>query len=480
MEHIIRLVKVDLERNGFDYYPKSVRKLGDAAELFVVGRAGRKFIGIVQKGSEIALPSAEVDVQPDGEHISIHALTWKNYQALKKLIPIAPSPCDKKASLGTGDRLGLVSAAHLEADLDYPVFPVIAQQSPRELVRTKRTFQGVLTDAVMGVLEFGYTGKFGADADHIKDEEYLQQAAEAGYTMYTLDVSDCLQDPGLLSNVETAGLAPKLSQTARDIIDKLGGMEVVGTPCRISEEGLLKSAFVYEKSMEKVCRFNTIIKEYRSDFDIQVSIDEGSRDTTPEDHLFVAEYLHRSGIDFKSLAPKFPGEFQKGVDFMGDTARFEESLSIHSLLARKIGGYKLSLHSGSDKFSIYPAFTEATRGHFHVKTSGTSWLQSVKLIAAVNVPLFNELYRISLENLMESKTAYHVYITPDIFPATPPQGEEPAFFDTRDVRQLFHISYGVLLDNKGPEILNELHNNERKHYDLVAGHIRRHLKLLFD
>ena len=183
---------------------------------------------------------------------------------------------------------------------------------------------------------------------------------------------------------------------------------------------------------------------------MEVSIDEGSRDTTVEDHLFVAEYLHRSGVDFGSLAPKFPGEFQKAVDYAGDMAALDKSVRTHAELARSLGGYRLSLHSGSDKFSVYKLFGEATQGNFHIKTSGTSWLQAVKLVAHSEPALFRELYALALAALPENKKAYHVYITPQHFPAEPP-AEVMEFFAIPDVQQLLHISYGTLLDARRDE-----------------------------
>ncbi|HUV04064.1 MAG TPA: tagaturonate epimerase family protein [Armatimonadota bacterium] len=459
-----------LEKHGFSLYPESIRSIGDATQLFVAARDGQKAIGLMQAGKTLELSATILDAKlPSGESVSLHALTWENYQELKAVAPISPSPCDRQASFGTGDRLGLVSAAHLDVLRRYPVFPVPAQQSPRELIKTNRDFQDVLLKAVMGVLESGYTGKFGADADHIKDDEYLMMGARAGYSMYTLDVSDWLQDP-------TATSADQLSALSRSIVAECAQMKVADMP--ISEQELLKSALIYEKAMEQIKRSHDLVKGVIRDFDLEVSIDEGSRDTSVEDHLFVAEYLHRSGIDFSSLAPKFPGQFQKGVDYEGNVDALAKSLRAHAAICRQMGGYRLSLHSGSDKFSIYRLFGEATEGNFHIKTSGTSWLQAVKVIASANAPLFRELYGLCLEYLDESKKAYHVSIAREHFPANLPN-DLLGFFTQPNVRQLFHISYGVLLDNKRPQICETLNAHEAEHYAFVAEHMEAHLKLLF-
>ena len=458
-----------LAKHGFSLYPKSLRTLDNGSQIFVANNKGQKAVGLIQAASsQQPAVSLTSPIVIDG-NISLHPLTWDNYLKLKAVLPISPSPCDKRASFGTGDRLGLVSAAHLDVLQKYPVFPVIAQQSPRELIKTNRDFQDVLLKAVMGVLESGYVGKFGADADHIKDEEYLIMGAQAGYSMYTLDVSDWLRDP---TRLRRAGL----SQLSQSIITDFANMRLPGYT--ISEQELLTSALIYEQPMQQVEHFNNQIMNIVTRFDLEVSIDEGSRDTTVEDHLFAAEYLHRAGIRFTSLAPKFPGQFQKGVDYEGDVVALEKSLRAHGALCKQIGGYRLSLHSGSDKFSVYPLYNEVTDGGWHIKTSGTSWLEAVRVVSQTNLPLFRELYALCLANLDESKKAYHVRISTQDFPAQLPD-DVATFIAIPDVRQLFHISYSALLDAKRSEIYETLYTHEPEHYASVSGHIEKHLKLLF-
>ena len=468
-----------LKGKGFYLYPKSIRKTEGGATIFVAKRGCEKFICVIEGSNPIGLSP---EAAPAVENIGFYKLSWENYLKLREVLPIAPSPCNKKASFGTGDRLGLVTAAHLDVLSRYPVLPVVAQQSPRELMKEHRTFKSVLLDAVMGLLESGYTGAFGADADHIKDEEHLREGAAAGYSMYTLDVSDWLNNVGDKPESQKREMAKGLSQESQSVIAENQGRKIQlpgGGEYTVSELELLTSALIYEKSMQKVCEMDGVIREYLQNFDLEVSIDEGSRETTPEDHLFVAEYLHKRGIDFKSLAPKFPGEFQKGVDFVGDLDAFTKSLKIQVALSREIGGYRLSLHSGSDKFSVYPIFGDVTGGNFHIKTSGTSWLQAVKLVAAANAELLQRLYALCLQNLDESKKAYHVSITSENFPPALPDGDLLAFCDRLDVRQLFHISYGVLLDEEKDQIFNTLCSHEEEHYALVSEHIEKHLNLIY-
>ena len=82
--------------------------------------------------------------------------------------------------------------------------------------------------------------------------------------------------------------------------------------------------------------------------------------------------MRRLGVDWVSFAPRFVGEFEKGIDYLGDRVEFAADVEVHAAIARRFGDYKLSVHSGSDKFSIYDDVALATRGRVHLKTSGTS------------------------------------------------------------------------------------------------------------
>ena len=116
--------------------------------------------------------------------------------------------------------------------------------------------------------------------------------------------------------------------------------------------------------------------------------------TTHAQHIYIARELQRLGVRWVSLAPRYIGRFEKGVDYIGDVSEFDADLADHAAIARTIspdGRYKLSLHSGSDKFTIYPAFVRQTRGLTHLKTAGTSYLEALRTIAALDAGLFREV-----------------------------------------------------------------------------------------
>jgi hypothetical protein len=465
-------VTMSLRKTGYKPYPNSFRSVG-SSQVFVAKKDGREWVGVKQGEPKIEMEGAN----PVSDGIALYELTWDNYQVLARHLPLRPSTTDRTGTFGTGDRLGMATAAHLSALMGYDAFPVVAQQSPRELERTGRTFKSVLLDAVMGVLESGYQGEFGADADHVKDEPRLLEGLEAGYSMYTLDVGDDLRD---LTGVKRTVEAELLTAASRKVIKSGTGrkLKAPGVDWTMSGPELTKSALVYEKAMLTVVdRYKTAVS-HRADIDLEVSIDEGGRETTFEDHYYVAEFLHVHAVDFRSLAPKFPGEFQKAVDFRGSLDALSASFHGHATLAREIQGYRLSLHSGSDKFSVYSLLAKAGMGCFHIKTSGTSWLQAVKVVAEKDASLFADMYSLCCRKLTESKKAYHVDITPEHFPAEP-LGDIAAFYARPEVQQLFHISYGALLGEYRDRMLAVLRDSEEEHYANVAGHIDRHLKLLF-
>ncbi len=165
-------------------------KLG--MRIYPVKGEEERYLGVWSKDKKLyfADPLFLEPEEEKGKFFFLYPFHFKNYLSLSDYFPdLKPQPAGVKTSLGCGDRLGLVSRAHLEAVKNYPAFPVIAQQSPRELQKMGRTFQDVLLGAVWGVIESENPVPFGADADHLKDEEYLRAGIESGFTMYTLDGS---------------------------------------------------------------------------------------------------------------------------------------------------------------------------------------------------------------------------------------------------------------------------------------------------
>src|SRR5699024_7212699 len=138
--------------------------------------------------------------------------------------------------------------------------------------------------------------------------------------------------------------------------------------------------------------YQTYIKPLGKKFNFEISIDETETVTSPQAHFFVANELKSNKVNVFSMAPRFCGEFQKGIDYVGDLHQFENELMEHANIA-SFFGYKLSIHSGSDKFSVFPIIARHTEGVLHVKTAGTNWLEAIRVIAQQNPDLYRRLHR---------------------------------------------------------------------------------------
>ncbi|HWQ58000.1 MAG TPA: tagaturonate epimerase family protein [Clostridia bacterium] len=437
----------------------------------------------------LSLPGAPFEgeqVSAVGEHVLLVPLTHGNAEALRARFPFAaPSPVlTKERTLGVGDRLGIAGPGHIRAFERYDAYPVLAQQSIRELTLTGRTFEDVLDCASFAVFREGFRRGFGADGDHLKKPEEVEYAIRCGYTMITLDCSEHIRnDISSMTDAEVEALP----DTYAELYRKYDGMEadVEGTTLRFGGIQLRRTLHIYGAALDfAVSIYERFIKGAKVDFEI--SIDETETPTSPLQHFFVASELVARGVSAATVAPRFCGEFQKGIDYIGDLARFEAEFAVHAAIARRFG-YKISVHSGSDKFSVFPAVGRETRGRFHVKTAGTNWLEAMRLTARVSPSLYREIHAFALAHFVEAKRYYHV--TTDLSKIPPlaslSDGELPALFDLNEARQLIHITYGLILsagEDAGSLFKTRLYELWRAHADeyaaLLSAHIGKHLELL--
>ncbi len=149
------------------------------------------------------------------------------------------------------------------------------------------------------------------------------------------------------------------------------------------EHTLLKAAVKYGRAIAFVAGMYRHLQKAagKQPFELEVSVDETEQPTSHAEHVYIASELTRLGVQWVSLAPRYVGRFEKGVDYIGDLPAFEADFAGHAAIARHFGPYKLSLHSGSDKFSIYPIAARLSRGLVHLKTAGTSYLEALRTIA---------------------------------------------------------------------------------------------------
>ncbi|MEK6234774.1 MAG: tagaturonate epimerase family protein, partial [Planctomycetales bacterium] len=306
-------------------------------------------------------------------------------------------------SFGFGDRIGSAAPGHVAAmkEAGAGIEPIYPQQSIREMTRTCRTPAEVMRDALRGMRAAGWDGRTGADADHLKTIKDVDSTAAAGFTFFTIDPSDFVDDSA--DDYDEAALREKFDAIAgeADWINDYQGKTVSlpGVEIEFTEEVLLRAAVKYGRAVNHAVALAKGIADAAAlnggDYEIELSVDETERPTSLAEHFVIADRCLGQEVKLVSLAPRFIGDFEKGVDYKGDLEALERSLEQHAAVANSLGPYKLSLHSGSDKLSMYPALARATQGRFHVKTAGTSYLEALRAPAECDASLFREIINFS-------------------------------------------------------------------------------------
>jgi len=467
------LQKQGLQYLGFDIYENSINHIGIDGTVFMA-RENEKTI-IIATNKSFGFHGYD---KKDG--VIRADLNHENACILRKLFPwTAPvRGLKNKKSFGLGDRLGFATPGHIDLFKKNDVFPFFAQQSMRELNLTKRTYEDVLDAVSFAVFREGYKIGFGADGDHLKTAEDIEYVLKLGFTMITLDCSD---------HIKNNKKDILLSQNYKDkYINQI--FKIEDYTLTFSEEEIKECISIYDDALIFI---NDIYKRFfindLYNADLELSIDETVSVTTPLHHFFVAKELSDLKISFATIAPRFCGEFQKGIDYIGDIEQFKKEIKIHAAIARFFG-YKLSVHSGSDKFSIFPFIGNETKGNFHIKTAGTNWLEAVKIAAEEAPSLYREIHLFALKVFDEAKKYYHVTADLSKIPniSDMNDNELPLLFNNNDVRQLIHITYGKILCNINADgsfvfkdkLFKILAKNEEKYRNALVKHIGKHLELL--
>ena len=463
---------------GFNAYEKSINS-ADSAVVFMAKDSDKDFLVIKSEDRELEFEGERID------DCFIRAeLTHHNANVLRRLFPFT-SPVRglrNQKSFGLGDRLGIATPGHIDLFKNNDVFPIFAQQSIRELNLTNRTYEDVLDAATFAVFREGYKKGFGADGDHLKTEKDIEYALSLGFTMITLDCSEHIK------NGVTPDNAPPLAEHyAEKYLNKKFDIED-GISLVFSEKELRQCAAIYSDAISFAAQmYKTFFASGKYDADFEISIDETVSVTTPLQHFFVAKELLDAGVSFATIAPRFCGEFQKGIDYIGDIVQFEKEIKVHAGIARHFG-YKLSIHSGSDKFSVFPIIGRETRGNFHVKTAGTNWLEAMSVTAINDPSLYREIHSYALTVFEDAKKYYHVTTDLSKIPniSAMKDGELASLFEINESRQLIHITYGHILSRKNTDgsfsykdrLYKLLRKHEDKYRNALMKHIGRHLELL--
>lgn len=389
-------------------------------------------------------------------------------------------------TFGVGDRLGLATPGHLRVISRSGAKPILAQQSKRELTLAGRTYRDVLDDVVFAVFQEGYTGGYGADGDHLKDEADIAEALSLGYSMITLDCSEKMGH-GIdgLSVEETEGKYSEIPGDRRERWEAVyagKSFHIGDQHIAFSRDELMRNALLYNEAIQfMIDIYHRLIVPCGRTIDFEVSLDETESSTTLQGHLFVAHEMLQVGVSLTSLAPRFVGEFQKGIDYIGDLGDFDADLKAHAQIADHYG-YKISIHSGSDKFSIYPSISRHTQQRLHVKTSGTSWLEAVAVAAEVNPGLYRRIHQCALDNFEKAQIHYHVSANVRKVKDVNLVEDDHLidYFDDPNARQLLHITFGFILgtpDLKEP-LFQLLYDYAPIYAERLENHIGKHLSLL--
>lgn len=506
---------------GFTIFPRSIHSgsppPGDfpapdkALTCFLARQedTGERVLGVrLPFGTQAALFNAPIHID-GGDHY--YALTAENAAALRVLFPwLNPAPLEPRLpetrrmpSFGFGDRLGLATPGHIQAiesiSTAPAVAPVFAQQSVRENARTGRTPQQVLDDAMWGVFQAGWRLPWGADADHLKQPADIPPFAAAGYTFFTIDPGEYVDSAADTDPVEA--LEAKIAdlpwieiqphpENSLHAGDTLGLADEFRSFCAAHnlecdrsrlELAALRAQAKYGRAVIHIVRMFRAVEALKpGGFDFEASVDETETPTSVLEHYYIASRLKSCGVRFTSLAPRFPGQFNKGVDYVGDLAALEVELERHAAVMRLFGGYKLSLHSGSDKFSVYPILVRHAGPNLHVKTAGTSYLEALRVAARLDPPLFRLLLELARRRYAIDRQSYHVAADEERLPASDmiPEPQLPGLLDDFHVRQALHVTYGSALAQYSDPIRKLLRTHPDVYEQVLSSHFRRHLEPL--
>jgi hypothetical protein len=418
-----------------------------------------------------------------------------NAAALRNLVPwLRPRQLGQATSAGTGDRLGIATPGHVAAFRANPgVAPVLAQQSARELERMGRTFADVVDAATYGALASGWRNGYGADADHLKTIADADGGITAGCTLFTADPIDLV--PNLAADAPAAAIEPAFRRVSWTSLEddeaSLGRryparLELESGSLELPRPALRAAAARFAPAVAHVTAMyrHLVAERGATGFEFEVAVDEIAFRTTHVDHVYLATELHRLGVRWVSLAPRFVGRFEKGVDFLGDPFELARDVEVHSAIARVLGDYKVSVHSGSDKYSVYEGIARATRGRVHLKTSGTSYLAALSVIAATDPPLMSRIWRTALRAYSTARASYHV--SADLATVPGPDGLRPAQLAALLVepgtREILHVTYGAVLNGDGADadlsaaVRASVWRNREGYWRSLEDHIGRHLR----
>jgi hypothetical protein len=416
---------------------------------------------------------------------------------MKQYLPLG------KFSFGMGDRFGHQGKAQLAAcvlatKLGAEFIPVW-NKSNREHTFIGTEPASLRAEADHAVAALGWKKPYHVDADHIRLETVDRFIAPSDF--FTIDVADSIAKPAAAADVQA--FVDRHPELAGQV-----SIPHIGRPFEITRAEVERVANKFLLAVQdagKIYR-HIVAAKGAANFITEVSMDETDSPQTPPELLIILAALADEKIPLQTIAPKFTGRFNKGVDYVGDVKQFEqefnEDLAVIAFAIQKYGlppTLKLSVHSGSDKFSIYEPMRKALKkfgAGVHIKTAGTTWLEELIGLAEAGgdgLEIAKEIYAYAIEYVDEFCAPYASVIDIDkkkLPPASAVNGwssqqftdalrhdqKNPAF--NPSFRQLLHVSFKVAA-KKGDRYYAAL----KKHEAVIAKNVtenlfERHMKPL--
>jgi tagaturonate epimerase len=409
-----------------------------------------------------------------------------------------------KNTLGVGDRFAHQAEAQLQACLmaaksGVDVIPVW-NKSNREHNIIGSEPASIRAAADAAVAKLGWTKPYHVDADHINFDTVDRFLAASDF--YTIDVADWIGKPASDEHIQ------KFIDEHAELVGVLN-IPGASAPAKIDAQFLRQTVAKYLAAVKEAARIYQKIeaRKGKGNFIAEVSMDETDSPQTPAELLIILAAISSEGIPVQTIAPKFTGRFNKGMDYQGDLAKFSEEFADDiATIAFAIKQYnlpanlKLSVHSGSDKFSIYRPMRQALQkfdAGVHIKTAGTTWLEELIGLAEAGgdgLLLSQEIYAAAYEQreALCGPYASVISIDPHKLP-TPPvvnawtseqfvaalrhDQSNPQF--NSDLRQLLHVGFKVAA-KLGPRYLDLLERFEPTiARNVTANLFERHIKPLF-
>jgi hypothetical protein len=410
----------------------------------------------------------------------------------------------EKYSIGIGDRFGFEGAAQLRAlqmarTSGPPIVPVW-NKSNREHSIIGTSPADTRREAERAVKLCGWDRSYYVDADHIGLESVDGFLDSSDF--FTIDVADYIGKP--------SGAA-EVSKFLRAASAFRGNLTVPGlsSPLFVTDDLLSRVA---QKYLQAVARAGKVYRHIesrkgRAKFITEISLDEADSSQTPAELLFILAAVAWEEIPLQTLAPKFSGAFLKGVDYVGDVGRFrrefQDDLAVLAFAVTSFdlpANLKLSVHSGSDKFSLYPVIHElltVAGAGLHIKTAGTTWLEEVVGLAEAGgdgLELAKLIYAEALRRYEELCAPYRSVVNIDVRRLPDPElvqrWSATEFVETlqhnpasnrfnRDFRQLVHVGYKVAaeMDGRFTDLLRQCRGTIEA--NVTQNLFERHLRPLF-